>query len=351
MRMTLQELADRLQGQLTGDGALEISALASLSEARPGDLSFYKDRKYIKQLTTTRATAILVENAWEGETSAKAVIRVADPNGAFAIAAPWFAPPEVIREPGIHPTAVIAPDVMIGERVYVGPWTVIEAGSEIGDDCVIEAQVFIGQRVTVGKGSHLYPQVTVREGCVLGERVILHSGVRIGGDGYGYNPVFLPNGTIRVDKIPQLGIVELGNDVEIGCNTTVDRARFGRTRIGHSTKIDNLVQIGHNVQVGDFSGIIAQAGVAGSTRIGSGCLIWAQAGISGHLTIHDRAQVGPASGLSKDVPPGEYYLGLPAVPKKEFASTLLVPRQVERLRKQVAELKAQVEALTQAIQS
>ena len=345
MSMTLQEVADRLNGKLTGEGTLEVHALASLSEARSGDLSFYKDRKYVKQLADTRATAILVEESWEGETSAQAVIRVADPNGAFAVAATWFAPPEVKRVPGIHPTAVIAPSAKIGEDVYIGPWTVIDDGAVIGDGSVIEAQVFIGQRVTIGKNALIYPQVTIREGCVIGDRVILHSGVRIGGDGYGYNPVFLPDGTIRVDKIPQLGIVELGNDVEIGSNTTVDRARFGRTRIGNSSKIDNLVQIGHNVQVGDFSGIIAQAGVAGSTRIGSGCLIWAQAGISGHLTIHDRSQVGPASGLSKDVPEGEYYLGLPAVPKKEFASQLLIPRQVERLKKQLADLKARLDDL------
>jgi len=154
--------------------------------------------------------------------------------------------------------------------------------------------------------------------------------------------VFKPDGTIAVEEIPQLGIVELGDDVEVGCNTTIDRARFGRTRIGNATKIDNLVQIGHNVQIGDCSGVIAQAGVAGSTRIGSGCLIWAQAGISGHLTIGDRAQVGPKSGLSKDAPPGEYVLGLPALPKREFASTLLLPRLVEKLKARVEALEARL---------
>lgn len=344
--MLLSEVAARLNGTLTGDGALEVTALASLAEARDGDLSFYKDRKYAKQLTATKATAILVENSWAGETSAKAVIRVSDPNAAFGTAAVWFAPQEVVREPGIHPTAVVAETAKIGARVHIGPWTVIEDGAEIGDDAVIEAQVFIGQRVKIGEGSHLYPQVTVREGCVLGKRVILHCGVRIGGDGYGYNPVFLPNGTIRVDKIPQLGIVELCDDVEIGSNTTIDRARFGRTRVGYSSKIDNLVQIGHNVQVGNYSGIIAQAGVAGSTIIGDGCLIWAQAGISGHIKIHDRAQVGPAAGVTKDVPEGEYYIGAPACPKKEFAQQLLVPRQVEKMKQQLADLKRQVAELS-----
>lgn len=347
MAMKVKELSERVGGQLTGDGSLEIVALASLTEARAGDVSFFKDSKYAKHLSATRASAVLVPHAWQGTCPAPAVIRVEDPNDAFTKAAVWFAPPPVERAPGVHPTAVIGKHVRLGKDVHVGPWTVIEDDAVIGDRAVIEAQVFIGQRVELGSGCHIYPQVTIREGCKLGQRVILHSGVRIGGDGYGYNPIFRPDGTISIEKIPQLGIVELGDDVEVGCNATIDRARFGRTRIGNSTKIDNLVQIGHNVQVGDYSGIIAQAGVAGSTRIGSGCIIWAQAGLSGHLTIGDRAQVGPKSGLSKDVPEGEYYLGLPAYPKREFAATLLLPRQVDKLKQQVAELEARLTALAQ----
>jgi len=343
--MRAQEIADRLSGVCEGNGELEIVAVSSLEESRSGDVTFFKDTKYAHFLANTRASAVLVQRLWQGQCPAPAIIRVDDPNAAFAKVGEWFAPPPVIRKPGIHPTAIIGADVRLGKDVHVGPWTVIEDGTVIGDRCVIEAQVFIGQRAKLGHECHIYPQVTIREECVLGQRVILHSGVRIGGDGYGYNPVLKPDGTIEIQKIPQVGIVELGDDVEIGCNTTIDRARFGRTRIGHCTKIDNLVQIGHNVQVGDMSGIIAQAGVAGSTRIGSGCLIWAQAGISGHLTIGDRAQVGPASGLSKDVPPGEYYIGLPACPKREFGAQLLLPRQVEKLKKQVAELQQRLNQL------
>lgn len=343
MSLRVKEIAERLSGLLEGDGEFEIVALSSLEEARTGDITFFKDSKYARLLAVTQASAVLVPSAWQGACAAPAVIRVDDPNAAFACVGEWFAPPPVVRQPGVHPTAIIGAGVRLGRDVHVGPWTVIEDGTVIGDRCVVEAQVFIGQHVVLGDACHLYPQVTVREGCKLGRRVILHSGVRIGGDGYGYNPVVNPDGTIRIEKIPQVGIVELGDDVEIGCNTTIDRARFGRTRIGNCTKIDNLVQIGHNVQVGDMSGIIAQAGVAGSTRIGSGCLIWAQAGLSGHLTIGDRAQVGPASGLSKDVPAGEYYIGLPACPKREFASQLLIPRQVEKLKKQVAELQQRLD--------
>jgi len=345
MRMCVREVAERLLGTFEGDGGCEVRALSSLDEARPGDLSFFKESKYEKQLALTRASAVLVPSSWQGVCSAPAVIRVDDPNAAFAKASEWFAPPPIVRAPGIHPTAIIGAGVQLGQAVHVGPWTVIEDGAVIGDRCVIEAQVFIGQCAELGEACHIYPQVTIREGCTLGRRVILHSGVRIGGDGYGYNPVVHLDGTITIEKIPQVGIVELGDDVEIGCNTTIDRARFGRTRIGNCTKIDNLVQIGHNVQVGDMSGIIAQAGVAGSTRIGSGCLIWAQAGLSGHLTIGDRAQVGPKSGLSKDVPAGEYFIGTPACPKREFGAQLLLPRQVEKLKKQIAELTARLEAM------
>ncbi|MBR4171997.1 MAG: UDP-3-O-(3-hydroxymyristoyl)glucosamine N-acyltransferase [Kiritimatiellae bacterium] len=343
--MTVQEIAERLNGTVEGDGTIEIQALASLQEARAGDLSFLHSDKYARQMQETKASAVLVSEQWASPTTAKALIRVPDPNGAFATAAPWFAPQEPVRKPGIHSTAVIAESAKIGADVYIGPWTVVEDGAVIGDGCVIEAQVFIGQHVRIGKACHIYPQVTIREGCVMGDRCILHCGVRIGGDGYGFNPVFQPDGTIRVDKIPQLGIVELGNDVEIGSNTTIDRARFGRTRIGNSTKIDNLVQIGHNVQVGDCSGLIAQSGVAGSARIGNGCLIWAQAGISGHITVHDMAQVGPMAGVSKDIASGEYVLGAPAVPKREFAKSLMIPREVARLKEEVKALREELAKL------
>ena len=343
--MRAQELADKLSGQLEGDGSVEIVAMSSLSEARTGDISFFTDSKYGKQLATTHASCVLVARDWAGESSAQAVIRVDSPNAAFAQVGAWYAPAPVVRAPGIHPTAVIGEQVQLGKDVHVGAYTVIEDHSVIGDGCVIEAQVFVGSNVKIGSHGHIYPQVTIREGTIIGQRVILHSGVRLGGDGYGFNPIIKPDGSIKIEKIPQIGIVELGDDVEIGCNTTIDRARFGRTRVGNSVKIDNLVQLGHNVQVGDYSGIIAQAGVAGSTRIGQGCIIWAQAGISGHLTIGDRGQVGPASGLSKDVPPGEFYLGLPAVSRRELGAQLLLPRMVDKLKAKVSALEERLSQL------
>ncbi len=340
--MRASELAKALGGTLEGPD-VDILACAGLEEARKGDLSFCKDPKHVALVQVTKASAVLLTKDWEHGAPC-AIIRVKDPNDACMKAAALLAPPPPVRAPGVHPTAVIDPSVRLGKRVHVGAYTVIEKGAEIGDDCVIEAQVFIGENCRLGDGCHLYPQVTLREGSVLGKKVILHCGVRIGGDGYGYTTSVGLTG-IKIEKIPQLGIVELGDGVEVGSNTTIDRARIGRTYIGPQTKIDNLVQIGHNVKVAGYSGIIAQAGVAGSTQIGKGCLIWAQAGISGHIKIADGVQVGPQAGVPKTLDGSvKYVLGAPAESKKEFGARLLLPRLVEKLRAEVKELKALVAA-------
>ncbi len=340
--MRASELAKTLGGTLEGSD-VDILACAGLEEARKGDLSFCKDPKHVALVQVTKASAVLLTKDWEHGAPC-AIIRVKDPNDACMKAAALLAPPPPVRAPGVHPTAVIDPSVRLGKRVHVGAYTVIEKGAEIGDDCLIEAQVFIGENCRLGDGCHLYPQVTLREGSVLGKKVILHCGVRIGGDGYGYTTSVGLTG-IKIEKIPQLGIVELGDGVEVGSNTTIDRARIGRTYIGPQTKIDNLVQIGHNVKVAGYSGIIAQAGVAGSTQIGKGCLIWAQAGISGHIKIADGVQVGPQAGVPKTLDGSvKYVLGAPAESKKEFGARLLLPRLVEKLRAEVKELKALVAA-------
>ncbi len=342
--MIITEVAKILNGTIQGDESLEILAMASLLEAREGDVSFLSNSKYAKQMTATAASVVLVTEDFTGETSAKALIRVSNPDKAFASLAPIFGPKPVIRAPGIHPSAVIAPSATIGKNVHIGACTVIEAGATIGDDAIIEAQVFIGQDVKVGNRCHIYPQVTIREGCLIGDETILHTGVRIGSDGYGYTVELTEQGPTVV-KVPQVGIVEIGRGVEIGSNTCIDRARFGRTRIGNMVKIDNLVQIGHNVQIADLCGVIAQAGIAGSAKIESGVIIWSQAGVSGHLTVHERAQVGPKSGVTSDVPEGEYVIGLPAVSKRKFAESLMMPRQIDKLKKKLADLEAQVKAL------
>lgn len=338
--MKASELAKILGGTLEGKD-VDIVACAGLEEARRGDLSFCKDPKHVKLVQETAASAVLLPKDWDNGAPCS-IIRVKEPNEACMKAAEIFAPPAPKREPGVHPTAVIDPSVKLGKRVHVGAFTVIEKGTEIGDDSVIEAQVFIGENCRIGDESHIYPQVTLREGTIIGKNCILHCGVRLGGDGYGYNTSIGLTG-IKIEKIPQLGIVELGDNVEIGSNTTIDRARIGRTYIGPQTKIDNLVQIGHNVKVAGYSGIIAQAGVAGSTQIGKGCLIWAQAGISGHIKIADGVQVGPQAGVPQSLDGSvKYVLGAPAESMKDFGARTLLPKMVAKLKADVKELKAKV---------
>ena len=341
--MKASELAKVLGGTLEG-ADVELSACGGLEEARPGDLSFCKDPKHVKLVAETKASAVLLPPDWEHGAPC-AIIRVADPNHACMAAAKLFAPPEPIRAPGVHPTAIIDPSVKLGENVHIGALTVIEKGAEIAANAVIEAQVFIGEGCRVGARTHIYPQVTLREGTVVGADCILHCGVRLGGDGYGFNNGRREDGSVYFDKIPQLGIVEIGDGVEIGSNTTIDRARIGRTYIGPMTKIDNLVQIGHNVKVKGYSGLIAQSGVAGSTEIGYGCLIWAQAGISGHIKIADGVQVGPQAGVPQTLDGSvKYVLGAPAESMKDFGGRVLLPKMVAKLRAEVKELKTQLAA-------
>ncbi|MEG1480535.1 MAG: UDP-3-O-(3-hydroxymyristoyl)glucosamine N-acyltransferase [Kiritimatiellia bacterium] len=269
--MKLSEITQLVNGTTNHGEDIEINAMASLLEAREGDISFLANQKYNAQMKETKASAVLVTKEYEGTTSA-ALIHVDDPNKAFASLAPNLGPQPVVRIPGIHITAIIGENVTLGKGLYIGPYTVIEDGVSIGDNTIIDGQVFLAQNVCIGSNCHIYPQVNIRESCVIGNRTILHSGVKIGTDGYGYTVEIGAQGPV-ISKVPQVGIVEIGNDVEIGSNTCIDRARFGRTRVGDCVKIDNLVQIGHNVQIAPFVGIIAQAGIAGSAKIETGALI------------------------------------------------------------------------------
>ncbi len=341
--MKASELASVVGGVLEGED-VELVACGGLEEARKGDLSFCKDPKHVKLVASTKASAVLLPTDWQGDAPCS-VIRVDDPNLACMAAAKIFAPPEPVRAPGVHPTAIIDPSVKLGEGVHVGAFTVIEKGAEIGAGAVVEAQVFIGEGCKVGARTHIYPQVTLREGTVVGAECIIHCGVRLGGDGYGFNNGRREDGSVYIEKIPQLGIVEIGDGVEIGSNTTIDRARIGRTYIGPMTKIDNLVQIGHNVKVKGYSGLIAQSGIAGSTEIGYGCLIWAQAGISGHIKIADGVQVGPQAGVPQSLDGSvKYVLGTPAEPMKDFGGRVLLPKMIAKLKAEVKELKAKIDA-------
>ena len=310
VRFTLQELADLCGGVLRGDPALKITGAASLSEAVPGEISFYADPRYMSRLKKTHASAIFVASDFSEKTDV-AQIRVPNPSKAFEQVVLKLAPKPIAFAPGIHPTAIIDPSAKLGTDVSIQPHTVIEANASIGSKTVVGAGCYVGHESAIGDSCLIYPNVTIRERSRIGARVIIHSGVVIGADGFGFESI-----EGRHQKIPQIGIVQIDDDVEIGANTTIDRARFGRTWIQEGVKIDNLVQIAHNVIVGKNSIIAAQTGISGSTRIGEKVMMAGQVGVIGHLTIEDNTVIAAQSGISKDLPGGAWF-GSPAVPLPE----------------------------------
>ena len=319
-------------GKLVGDPALKITGAASLGEAVPGEISFYSDPRYGPLLRKTRASAVFVPPDF-ADSIATAQIRVSHPNKAFEQVVLKFAPKRIPFTRGIHPSAVIDVSVQLGERVSIQAYVVIEAGARIGDDTVIGAGSYIGHETMIGAACLIYPRVTIRERSRIGSRVIIHSGVVIGADGFGFE--FVEN---RHKKIPQLGIVQIDDDVEIGANTTVDRARFGRTWIQQGVKIDNLVQIAHNVVIGKNSVIAAQTGVSGSTRVGEYVQMAGQVGIVGHVEIADGSTIAAQSGVSKSVPGGTWF-GYPAMPMPEAKRQIAWVRRLGKLFERVKEIE------------
>ena len=297
-------------GELVGDPKLNITGAASLADASSGEISFFANRKYIGLLRKTRASAVFVLPDFT-EPVAASQIRVLNPTKAFEKVVLKFAPKPITFFPGIHPSAIVGSSVRLGERVSIQPHAVIEDGSQIGNDTIIGAGSYVGHETTIGSACLIYPLVTIRERSRIGSRVILHSGAVIGADGFGFEVV---DG--RQQKIQQLGIVQIDDDVEIGANTTIDRARFGRTWIQQGVKIDNLVQIAHNVIIGKNSVIAAQTGISGSTRVGEHVMMGGQVGFAGHLEIGDGTAIGAQSGVSKSLPGGVWF-GSPAVPLVE----------------------------------
>ncbi len=343
MKMTVAEIAEKLGGTLKGSGSAEIEGIAGLRDAGSSEISFLSNTRYAAAVSETGAAAVIVDEEWGGESNTP-LICVKDVEAASAEVASWLAPPPVVPEPGFHATAIIADDVQIGKNVSIGPYCVLEAGVVLGEKTVILAGCYIGHEAVIGSDCTLYAHVSVRERTRIGSRTIVHSGTVIGSDGYGYVPEET-DGKLVVRKIPQTGIVEIGDDVEIGANVTIDRARFGTTRIGNSVKIDNLVHVAHNVTIGDYTGIVAQAGISGSVAIGSRVIVWGQAGLSGHLSVGDGAVVGAQAGVTKDVAAGSHVSGYPAMPHKKAAETHANLMRVPHLKARVAKLEERIREL------
>ncbi len=320
----------------TGDSLL--SGIAGLTEAKTGDLSFLANPKYAPHLANAQATAVLVSKSLPNVKPAQIV--VGNPDLAFAKLVTAFGPQPSHPPAGIHPTAVIGERVTLGANPRIGAYAVIGDGVVIGDNAVIHPHVVLGTDVTIANDVILYPHVTIRERCRIGNRVILHPGVVIGADGFGYA---LLDG--KHQKIPQIGIVILEDDVEIGANTTIDRARFGKTRIGSGTKIDNLVQIAHNVETGSHCIIVSQVGIAGSTKLGHYVTIGGQAGIVGHITIGDQAAITGQAGITKNVPAKAVLRGSPAQDFKLAQHQEIAVRRLPATQQTVRELLDRVAAL------
>lgn len=340
--MKLRDLAGRVGARLALEAAeVDIHGVASLADANPGDLSFFGNPKYIGALRKSRATAVLVPETFS-ESLPFHLLHVSNPAEAFAALLPLFTPEPLQFEQGIHPSAIIADTAKIGEGCSIGAYCVIEKNAVIGAHTVLGAHTFIGQESRVGDNCHLHPRVTVRERCTIGHRVILHSGVVIGADGFGYE---FREG--RQQKIPQTGTVQIDDDVEIGANSAVDRARFGRTWIQKGTKIDNLVQIGHNVTIGEHSVLCAQVGISGSTRIGSYVTLAGKVGLSGHIEIGDKVMIGAMSGLAKNVPPNTIMFGAPAQPIREYKENYALLKNIRKLYDRVKALEGRISGKTE----
>lgn len=331
MPYTAAEIAARLEGEVIGDPSITLTGFAQATRARPGDLTFAENEKYFALAEQCPASAILVTGGFSS--TSKTLIRVANPRIAFAKVLPMFFPEKVFA-PGIHPTAIVAasaqvdasahlgPYVVVGERVRIGPCCVLEGGNHVGDDCVL------------AENCHLFPRVVLYLRTQLGARVRLQAGVVIGSDGFGY---VLDKGCHL--KVIQIGNVIIHDDVEIGANSTVDRGALGPTVIGKGTKIDNLVQVAHNVVTGEHCIMVSQVGISGSTTLGNYVTLAGQVGLVGHLKIGDRVTVGGKSGVMHNIPAGESWFGYPAQPDRKAKRMIVARDRVPDLIRRVAELE------------
>ncbi len=338
MKFTLKEIAEIVEGHLCGNPDTVITGISGIKEARQGDITFLANSKYSYLMKTTKASAVIT--AQDVEVGDKDIIRTDNPSLAFTRVVELVAPNGVRHPQGIHPTAIIAKSAKIGKNVAVGAYAIIEHEVEIGDDTIIYGGCYIGHHSQIGKQCLIYPHVAVRERSEIGNRVIVHCGAVIGSDGFGFATV---KGVQK--KIPQIGSVLVEDDVEIGANVTIDRARFDKTIIGRGTKIDNLVQIAHNVVIGENCIIVAQAGISGSTVLGERVIVAGQAGIVGHVNIGDGAIIAAQAGVTKEVPPRTKVSGYPAKPHDTSKRVNACVQRLPAMYKRIKELEEKIEQL------
>lgn len=349
--MTLREIATFLQGELVGDGSVEITRVAKIEEARTGDLTFLANPKYEKYLAGTKASAVLVSAKLNlqqyGNGSSPAFIRVQDPYVGFLQILKKLTPTIDPFPQGIHPSAAISKNATLGKNVAIGAHAVVGENAVVGDNTKISHGCVIGDHAVIGNDCLLYANVTIYHQCKIGNHVTIHSGTVIGSDGFGFAPK--PDGTY--EKIPQLGIVLIEDDVEIGSNCSIDRATLGETILRRGVKLDNLIQIAHNVVIGENTVIAAQTGISGSTKIGKNSIIAGQVGIVGHIEIAEKTTILAQSGIPKSLTePGKTYFGYPAKEHLKALRIEAIIRTLPELVNELRDLQQKVEALAKKFQ-
>ena len=341
MEFTAQQIAQFVQGRVEGDENAIVNTFAKIEEGKEGAISFLSNPKYTHYVYETKSSIVLIDETVELEHPVSTtLIRV---KNAYECVAKLLQMYESMKpkKTGIDPLAFVSPKAKVAEGVYVGAFAYISDGAEVGEGSQIYPHAYIGEGVKIGKNALIYPNVTVYHGCKLGNNVTLHAGCVIGADGFGFAP-----GPEGYDKIPQIGIVTIEDDVEIGANTCVDRSTMGSTYVRKGVKLDNLIQIGHNVQIGENTVSSAQTGIAGTSKVGRNCFLAGQVGIADHVTIGDRVKVGSKSGLDKDVPDDEIRFGYPALPGMQYHRSAAVFKRLPELAQQVRALEKQLAELT-----
>jgi UDP-3-O-[3-hydroxymyristoyl] glucosamine N-acyltransferase len=341
MKKKLKELALWVDGTIIGDGEIEISGVAAIEEAQAGEITFIAHSKYLPNLSKTHASAVIVSK--EVTQAGKPLLCVTNPQLAFAKLLTLFSL-KPYQSKGIDPKAWISPTAKLGKDLTVYPFVYIGDRCSIGDRVTLYSGVSVGEDSSIGEDSILHPHVSVYSATIVGKRVILHSGVVVGSDGFGY----VKEGKRNV-KIPQVGVVEIEDDVEIGANTTIDRAVLGKTIIRRGVKIDNLVQVAHNVVIGEDSIIVAQVGIAGSTKIGSNVTLAGQVGVAGHIEIGDNAMVGAQAGVIHDLPGNQGYHGSPALPQREYIRAITTLPKLPEMRKTLLDLEKRIQKVEEAL--
>ena len=343
MEFSAKQIAEYIQGVIVGDENASVHTFAKIEEGVHGALSFLSNPKYTHYIYDTQSSIVLVNKDFEPEREVKATLIKVD--NAYESLAKLMALYEasIPKKTGIDPLASIAKSAKIGENVYIGPFTCIEEGAVIGDNAFIHPHVTVGYNAKVGENTILYPHVTIYHDCRVGNNCILHAGSVVGADGFGFAPS--PEG---YEKIPQLGIAVLEDNVEIGANTCIDRATMGATIIHKGVKLDNLIQVAHNVEVGSHTVMASQVGVAGSAKIGEWCMFGGQVGVAGHIKVGDHVNVGAQSGIPGNTKSGQTLMGYPAIDPRQFAKSAAIYKKLPemytelgRLQKEIEELKKQ----------